>query len=149
METSRDPFLSFIQKKEKLASHTEAPESRKMQWLESLNRLYSQIEEWLVPYLKDGQVSIDRSSAQLREQRLGSYSAPMLRIKIVDETVDVIPRGTYIVGAFGRVDLVSRKRNRQRIIEDRWNEWHFAVESSENIPLNADTFKRRLMHMAR
>jgi hypothetical protein len=150
----QDTFSQFIEKKQRhhVAITPTDLAKRKARWLASIDRLYQNINEWLQPYIKDGAIIIERSSTTLSEEQLGSYSVPQLKIFVVDTAVDVVPRGTYLLGAYGRVDIDGRK-GAYSLIEKDWDKW-----SVSNLPkpggaairqnLTEELFKAKLMNIA-
>ena len=82
---------------------------RKAQWLEKIDALYVLVDQLLAPYFADGNMERSTSIAEVREEQLGSYSAPTLTIDLGASSVRFMPIGTILMGAPGRVDLVGMR----------------------------------------
>lgn len=116
---------------------------RLSEWLSSLGSLYSKLNLFLESEITQGLISVQESRVQLREDFLGDYEAPALFIHIGDAVVAVMPRGTLIVGSYGRVDL-SGNNDEVMLIRDKDNQWKFAYRNNSGLKyeeLNADSFK--------
>ncbi|QVL50118.1 MAG: hypothetical protein KFB96_06545 [Thiocapsa sp.] len=89
---------------------------RKEKWLNELGMLLSGIQEKLV---SAGVPSADIHSTEnsLNEEYLGQYDAPGLVIHIGGNEVVFKPKGSRVMGAFGRVDVLG-PRGRARLIAD-------------------------------
>src|SRR5579883_1482686 len=76
------------------------------EWVQSLENLMNQIEEWLTLAIKEGLVTIQRNKIILNEKLFGNYEAPSLIIRLPqDRVVRVEPIGRFSTGGMGRVDL--------------------------------------------
>ena len=110
-------FEDFVRAKNKEA--TEKPrvdwDARKAAWIKQVNGLYDKISVLLSDYIDKGTISVARNPIQIAEERLGTYSVDELSIEIGENTVRLVPVGTIIIGASGRVDLIG-ERGRVRVI---------------------------------
>ena len=88
---------------------------RRADWLQELEELYARMEGHLEPYTQAGEIQIERTPIQLREDYLGTYDADKLTFRIGREKVVAKPIGTLLIGASGRVDL-SGPRKTLRIV---------------------------------
>lgn len=84
-------------------------QTKRDEWLRSIDELYSRVEELLADSTKSGDVVIGRSQTQITEGFVGSYTAPVLVISDGNERVDLIPKGFTVVSASGRVDLRGQR----------------------------------------
>ena len=83
-------------------------ERRLEDWLRRLDRLYADIERWL----PDGWVMVDDGTVQIYEDLMQRFDVPaqtltvkgLLRHRVPTGRVE--PRGLWIIGANGRVDLI-------------------------------------------
>lgn len=80
---------------------------RKTQWLGKIEELYAQVTDILRPYSENGSMHVSRSTAELREEALGTYHAPGLTIDLGGSSVQFVPIGTMLLGSPGRVDLIG------------------------------------------
>ncbi len=147
MDTTFQQFLEH--KQERIRPERANLVERKQRWLESIDRLYSKVETFLQPYLKDGRIRLEREDVTLRERLLGEYRVPKLRIWFVDAWVDLLPSGTFVMDALGRVDIRGIKGSRM-LIERKWNEWVVLGRPPEDreIELTQDYFEQLLMRFA-
>lgn len=77
-------------------------------YLMSLNDLYLNFKGWLSAGEKENLLFIRNTEVQIDEELLGApYTAPGLQITFptANRIVDVEPAGTFMIGAWGRVDL--------------------------------------------
>lgn len=88
---------------------------RQAAWLQELDKLYESMEDHLRPYMRAGEIQIDRVRIQLSEDHIGNYNADKLTFKIGREKIVAKPIGTLLIGARGRVDL-SGSRKTLRIV---------------------------------
>lgn len=74
-------------------------------WLQRLDELYLDLEEWLADYQKDGRVQLAFRPIQMFENGIGPYVTRTAEIQVGNALVKLIPIGTALVGVKGRVDL--------------------------------------------
>jgi hypothetical protein len=82
-------------------------EKRKAWWLSEINGLYKEVKEWLGPLILEGTVNIKDGTVDISEEYLGNYGAPYLEINVGSEVAKLMPIGTIILAALGRVDLIG------------------------------------------
>lgn len=128
-------------------------EERKKGWLSQIGDLYSDIDSWFKPF--DGDIKVERWEIGIDEEYIGSYRAPAMKIKVGAEYVTLMPRGTLIIGGYGRVDmagldgeailLLLPKRDVKEVSIENCS-WHVATRSSKHdpIPLDKNTFASAL-----
>jgi hypothetical protein len=76
------------------------------QFLSRVESLYAKLKKWLGEI--DDHASINEESVVISEEPGGAYSAPVLVIERPGyKAIRFIPRGRWIVGAEGRVDVKS------------------------------------------
>ena len=100
-------FDEFVKERTLAAGAGEAPdwEKRRADWLDSLDRLYSAMEQYLRPYVESGAIRLERAPIELTEDYLGTYDAEVLTFVIGPDKVFARPIGSLLIGADGRVDL--------------------------------------------
>lgn len=98
--------------------------ARKLEWLADLDQLFKDIREWLDPGVQEGLITIHDGDVGLSEEYLGAYVAPRLRVAMAAKVVDVVPVGTLIIGAAGRVDLTCGGRTAV-ILRTGSRQWKF------------------------
>ena len=76
------------------------------EYLERVESLYEIIKEWMNQ--ADPSAGLSRDEVDVREQDIAPYQAPVLVIDRQDcNQVRLLPRGRWIIGAEGRVDMKS------------------------------------------
>ncbi|UPG96034.1 hypothetical protein [Luteibacter aegosomatissinici] len=78
---------------------------RRTWWTSRVDDLFQKIGAWIEPLLSDGTADLQPGMLTLKEDYIGTYPITQGVIRIGGESVQIIPRGTLIVGAAGRVDL--------------------------------------------
>ncbi|WP_109484044.1 hypothetical protein [Paraburkholderia sp. C35] len=101
---------------------------RKRWWLKNVGGLYRKIDVWLKPLIDADAVKTTSGEMEISEKYIGAYQATTLRIKIGGSVVKLLPRGTFILGAFGRIDLEGVYGQTERLILDS--------NEPENTPFN-------------
>lgn len=139
-----DSFEEFLRKKtEEKETKKVDWEERKIKWLESIDVLYKDINEWLNPFIKEGLIKVETNKEiTISEEYIGNYVVKRMDIYIGNDLVSLTPKGTLIIGAFGRIDM--RGPNGEIIlIQPEWNDWKFAKKTPklEMWDLTEETFK--------
>lgn len=106
---TKEEFKKVVEEKSRAAK--EAPaidwEATKREWLENLARFYLLVEGYLAEFQTEGNVKVERSQVTITEENLGQYQAESRSILIGDDKVNLVPIGTLLIGAKGRVDMVG------------------------------------------
>lgn len=113
-------FDEFVRRQQQGASQMASAnwEKRRSEWLQSLNRLYSQIESFLDKYISAKQILRRYRTIDLNEEYIGYYKAKQLTLKVGRQEVNFVPIGTMILGARGRVDVVGPTGRVQLLLVD-------------------------------
>lgn len=82
-------------------------DARRKTYVDALNALYAQIQEFLAEPLAHGQAKLRREEREITENYLGTYVVDDLVLEVGAEHVRFVPRGRNIVGASGRVDVLG------------------------------------------
>lgn len=100
----------FLKKKlnEKTKTEFNAEEEKK-KWINSVNEIFSNIRIWVEEPIKNNLVEIIDEEVEINEERLGKYKISSLAIRSLWDTVYIRPIGRMILGAIGRVDILSTK----------------------------------------
>lgn len=114
--------------------------ARKKKWNKALNELYSNIQNWIKPYSTKGLIRISKRKIILNEDYIGQYNVEQLELFLGADKISFIPRGTLIVGSFGRVDVKGPKGENLLILK-KWDEWNFATRfpTIQYLPFNQDS----------
>jgi hypothetical protein len=89
------------------------------EWLAHLDRLYSKVESFLEKYLSSGQIRLEYRQIGLNEEGIGSYIARQMILWIGRQEVDLVPIGTFFIGAKGRVDVIGPAGKAELLLVDR------------------------------
>jgi len=73
-------------------------------WIKQVDKLYSDIEEWLKVYIDKEYISLSLYEKSLFEEHIGKYSINVLEIDLGEPLVVFRPIGKNVIGADGRVD---------------------------------------------
>lgn len=106
---TKEEFEKFLEQKARATRQTTPIdwEARKHLWLQNLAGFYSTIEDYLAPYREAGKLKVERYSVSLTEEYLGTYPAQAVSVFIGSDKVTLVPVGTLIIGARGRVDMAG------------------------------------------
>lgn len=126
---------------------------RKLWWVEKVEELYRQINEWIAPlqtaHIVDG---ITSEKIQLHEEMLGGYESSILKISLGRRILRITPVGSVIVGGMGRIDVDGPEGTARFILttpEDEGPDSYMTsalwfISNSRNrrslVPLNEDEF---------
>ena len=100
-------FSEYVRRKTERVEAEDAIDwaKRRAEWLQELEDLFARMEGHLKPYTQAGEIEIERTPIQLREDQLGTYNAEKVTFTIGREKIVAKPIGTLLIGASGRVDL--------------------------------------------
>lgn len=84
-------------------------------WKGELEALYNDLESWLNP--SENSIQTLKTDTTITEHLLGQYSVPALSVTIDDSTyLNFVPVGKHVIGARGRVDVISSKGKEATLI---------------------------------
>jgi len=96
---------------QKARASTETPpinwEATKRDWLENLATFYSTVEGYLAQFQKSRKVRLEKANISLKEEQIGEYKANSMTIFLGSDKVTLVPIGTMLIGAKGRVDMTG------------------------------------------
>ena len=142
-----DKLIEFLKKK-KEETQKGGWEKIKKEWLATINEFYKQIKQWLSEPLKEGYLTIDTNiSRSIDEDGLGHYIVKVLRIKVNNDIVTLIPVGRRVVGAKGAIDMKSKKGNIRFVLTD--DGWIYSPGNryEQEKPLTEELFKELFMQL--
>jgi len=113
-------FDEFVSRQQESVPETVSVnwEKQRDEWLAHLDNLYSRIESFLSKYVSSGQIRHEYRSIELNEEYIGSYSAKQMILRIGRQEVDLVPIGTFLIGAKGCVDVRGPARRVQILLVD-------------------------------
>ncbi|MCF7979353.1 MAG: hypothetical protein K9L82_15340 [Chromatiaceae bacterium] len=74
--------------------------------MKEINRLFGDIRGWLLEAGVESD-AIEQTQQTLYEEQLGQYPAPVFRVAIGLNHITFQPKGTFLIGAYGRIDATS------------------------------------------
>ncbi|MBF0171939.1 MAG: hypothetical protein HQL83_00690 [Magnetococcales bacterium] len=80
-------------------------DGRRTAWIEQVESLLDRIKKWLLPLYKEALLDLVEGKTTLEEEFIGRYEVPWLEVLIGRQRARIIPKGTLVIGSFGRVDL--------------------------------------------
>ena len=127
------------------------PKKTKEEWVADLKELMQRLRSFAAPAVKRRLLTIKTEKETIREDQLGTYQVPRLRlIAPNNREVETLVRGRYVVGALGRVDLASGPKTAM-LVRTGPGEWVFKLKltptSWESAPLNERTLSDVLVDL--
>ncbi len=119
MTDNRKEFDAFLKKEEEKKKPLIDWSARKLEWLTYIDKLYSDVNEWLKDYIKTGQVKLQYNDYEIYEEALGKYTTKELKIYIGNHVANLTPIGTVLIGTKGRVDLSGTSGSKKFILTDK------------------------------
>lgn len=125
-------------------------EAVRQEWISNCSKVMLRVTEWLKPLENKNYLKIQSETISIREEQLGEYEAPALRLVFVkSQILTVRPVGRFILGAQGRVDMASGSTLLVMLIHKGNDEWEFARREGRygerrTWPFNRDTFEEFL-----
>jgi hypothetical protein len=114
-------FDRFVERQQQAAAEVAAIdwENERDEWLEHLNALHAKVKSFLAKYLRSGQVTTESVQVILNEENIGLYEAPQMVLRIGGQQVNLVPVGTLLIGAKGRVDVIGPAGRGEILLVDR------------------------------
>ena len=129
---SRIEFDEFLRKEEEKKVPIIDWEARKDWWLEQIDILFADIQNWLKDYTESSKIGVELNDYIIFEEVFGSYTVRQMKIKISNKTVTLTPVGTILIGTRGRVDMKGNAKVIKFILADKnTTEPHISVVFSE------------------
>jgi hypothetical protein len=101
--------LTEFLRKQKAADNPEERAQRQKEWLSALDKLFLKIRSWLAEAEKENLIKVSIEQVNHIEESLGTLQVPRLTLTVDHKTITLKPIGATIIGADGRVDLVTTK----------------------------------------
>lgn len=127
--------------------------ARKKEYQKSLRELYRAVEDCIDAEkgTKEHLFKISFREKIIEEPYLGVYKAKELVLEVGDEKVVFSPRGRYIVGAAGRVDLIGEMGAKTLVVQPDggWGIIASRTPTPNVVPLDADSLLAALKEVMR
>lgn len=122
--TAKEAVFSLL-KREKADEQAGNSYRQKQEWLTALGELTVRLRKWLESAEAETLLTVEETPVELREPEFGAYTAPGLQIRTPrGKVIRVAPKGRYVAGAEGRVDLECSPKS--EILVRTEGEWRFA-----------------------
>ncbi|MCP4349090.1 MAG: hypothetical protein GY795_26720 [Desulfobacterales bacterium] len=144
--------------KEKLAKITEINKNRadnleqdKNRWIQEVNKLYKNIEDWFNEYINEDYMAIEFNPLKHIE-----YEEFIDNIRIMElelgrgPSVILEPTGINVIGAFGKIDLYLRGHKDEKVFlllvenGDEKTQWELWKSRKDTKLFNKNTFEELL-----
>jgi len=131
-----------------------AREEKIGQWVESLNKLFDDIENWLEPLTQNGLAQFNRGLASITEKPTPTlevtYKAPVLPMSINGLAARIQPKGLYNIGSDGVVEFLAREKQylftRHVGSDVEWVLRDKAGPKGNGVPLTQDSLAGAISH---
>ena len=135
------------QRKKEVEQNSHAEKNRGGRWRLALGELSIKIRRWLDEPIKRKLVEVSAYEKTLNEERLGAYEVKGLIVSLGQQRVTFDPVATYVVGAFGRVDMIGPAAKFTLVRERDDGHWSLInpIDPRLREPLTKDLFERRLL----
>lgn len=101
--------LTEFLRKQKAADNPEGRTQRQKAWLSALDKLFRKIRSWLAEAEKEKLIKVSIEKVNHIEESLGALQVPRMTLTVDHKTITLEPIGATIIGADGRVDMVTTK----------------------------------------
>lgn len=107
---SNSRFEDFLNKQNSQSQSTMVDWNIELnEWKESLESLYKEIQSFLQPYIQEEKINLSYQIIKIEEENIGEYEVQEALISFGNNAVKLVPIGTNLIGAKGRVDLIGPK----------------------------------------
>ncbi|HQU41285.1 MAG TPA: hypothetical protein PK867_00675 [Pirellulales bacterium] len=131
--TAKEAVLELLKREKEVGdAAAQGVDAIRREWLLALAELMAQIRQWLKAAEQEKLLQVEEYTASLREERLGNYDAPALKIVTPRGfALNVKPKARFVVGGMGRVDLDAMPKLRILVRKDRTT-WQVAKQTGEH-----------------
>ena len=147
-----EALLGFLREQKEAAGKGEFDAKKTLSdWKAELAKLFDTFEKYLAKAKRDGLLKVVREETTIREDPVGDYLAPLLRLTAPDQrTIEILPRGRFIVGALGRIDFGSGPRTGMLIRKEKG--WEFVWRAGgprgwDSKPLSEESFSEAVLNL--
>ncbi|CUS34733.1 hypothetical protein [Candidatus Nitrospira nitrificans] len=101
--------LTEFLRKQKAADNPRLRLRRQREWVSALEGLFETIRCWLAEAEREKLIKVRTEKVPHTEESLGTFDVPRLTMTVDHKTIVMKPIGATVIGADGRVDMVSPK----------------------------------------
>lgn len=117
---TRNQFDDFVNQQVSDASETNIDWQKEFEeWKSYLAELYDLVSKFIEKYVTERKMQITREKARISEEHVGPYDVDSLIIRIARNRIKLLPIGTIIIGAKGRVDMIGPKGKIRFVLVDK------------------------------
>lgn len=105
-------------------------------WARRIERLYAQVREWIGD---KGDLRLERTrTVTMSEEMMQKFAVPDRELPVLDVlrgdqvVTSFVPRGLWLIGAWGRIDIITEERSWILVAIKKDNESEWRLVSSEN-----------------
>jgi hypothetical protein len=141
-------FTQLLEKKKQAIEKNSVASKRRLgRWRMALGELGMKLTKWLDLPVKKHVVTLSRSPKEIIEELLGPYSVQKWTVTIGDRRVVFDPIATYVVGSYGRVDVIGPAASFKLIREKDDGHWSLVDPSDARlaVPLTKEIFEKILL----
>jgi hypothetical protein len=134
--------LTEFLRKQKAADHPERRTQRQKAWLSTLDKLFQKVQSWLAEAEREKLIKVRVEKVSHTEESLGTFEVPRLTLTVDHKKIVLKPIGATIIGADGRVDMVSTKGTYLFLYFADQNKWVHGsgTKPSEFLELTEEVF---------
>jgi len=120
-DIEKNSFDDFVRRQQESAAEAKNIDwnEEKEEWLAYLGALFKKIEALLSEYVSSGRIQREYKFVRLNEQHIGSHMTKKMLLRIGPQQVELIPIGTLLIGAKGRVDVVGPAGKAELLLVDK------------------------------
>lgn len=141
-------FTQLLEKKKhEIEKNSTSSKRRLSRWRMALFELDVKLSKWLEAPIKKQVVTLAKSPKSIVEELLGPYTVNAWTVTIGGRKVVFDPAGTYVVGAYGRVDVLGPAAKFKLIREKDDGHWSLVDPSDPRVatPLTKEIFEKILL----
>ena len=121
--------LEELLKKKKIEQDRAAIDRPKRleEWRFACSGLIDRARKWLAPLEQKGYLTLSSELISIREEQFGEYEVPTLDVAfLTGRKLSFKPIGQTVIGALGRVDIISSGESVVMLVFRGGDQWEFA-----------------------
>ena len=147
--------MDFKEKLAKIAeinkNRTDNLEQDKNRWIQEVNKLYKDINDWFNEYIKEDYMAIEFNSLKHIEYEEFIDNIQIMELELGGgPSVILEPTGINVIGAFGKINLYLRGHKDEKVLlllvenGDEKLQWELWKNRKDTIIFNKKTFEKLL-----
>lgn len=138
----KEAVMRLLEERQQAGLESGEPDDLREEWLRAVGSLLRRIRGWLADAESRRLLHVEQDTATIEEERLGTYSAPMLHVQTPGVSVRIVPSARIVIGARGRVDFET-PASRVMLLRTADQKWEFREPSPSGwrvMPLDEGSF---------